>query len=66
MSIKAGSQPCAYQFYRNSDDPKGLKTFTFEQVSQLHSLIFCKHDTIGILQNFHFKYENIKFYVWGF
>ena len=61
-SVKVVSQPCSCQFYRNSDDLKGLKTFTFEQVSQLHSLVFSKHDTNGILQkNFHFKHENINF-----
>ena len=65
MSVKAGSQPYAHQFCRNSDDPKSLKTFTFEQMSQLHSLVFSKHDTIGILQKIHFNHEIIKFYVWG-
>ena len=65
MSVKAGSQIYAGQFCRNSDDPKGLKTFTFEQVSQLHSLVFSKHDKLEFYKNFHFKHENIKFYVWG-
>ena len=61
-SVKAGSQTYACQICRNSDDPKHLKTFTFEQVSQLHYLVFSKHDTIGILQkNFTLSMKTLHF-----